>query len=102
MVPHISIISGGENPVNRTVLGKTLCEACRHRHGRDAKGGSGEQRVSSMKILRILQIFFPSRLANNVNNSYNHGPVGARNLNGHPPMCPSFFMHENLATPLLK
>ena len=35
---YILHMSGGERPSNFTVLGKTLCEACWHWHGRDAKG----------------------------------------------------------------
>ena len=31
-------VCGGEYPPNSTALGKTWCEACRRRHGRDAKG----------------------------------------------------------------
>ena len=35
---YISHINGGEHHPNFKVLRKTLCEACRHLYGRDAKG----------------------------------------------------------------
>ena len=34
---YISHISG-EHPLSFALLGKTLCETCRLRHGRDSKG----------------------------------------------------------------